>query len=94
MEVERAEDGQYRARLPDGQLLWARQGPVGCACELARGATGPRMNGWRSVGCEEMVPRYALGFTCAGKDLVVETVLSIGRPADQVVLPDRIDAAR
>ena len=52
------------------------------------------MNGWRSVWYEEMVPRYALGFTCAGKDLVIKTVLSTGRPADQVVLPDRIDAPR
>ena len=94
LEVERAEDGQYRARLATGQLLWVRQGPARCASDLVKGTTGPRMNGWRSVAYEEMVPRYALGFTCAGEDLVIETVLSIDRPADQVALPDRIGAGR
>jgi Heparinase II/III-like protein/Heparinase II/III N-terminus len=94
IEVEEAEDGQYRARLPDGQLLWLRQGPARCPSDLIKGASTPRMNGWRSVSYEEMVPRYALGFTCAGKDVVIETVLSIGRPADQVVLPDRVDERR
>jgi hypothetical protein len=94
IEVEEAEDGQYRAHLPDGQLLWLRQGPARCPSDLVKGASTSRMNGWRSVSYEEMVPRYALGFTCAGKDVVIETVLSIGRPADQVVLPDRVDQRR